>query len=223
MSVASAWTAVTRALSTAPPNDAYISWNSPGIEDPKPSEAETIKSICSSIVHLQQHNTDQHRHCFRATHVKTQGIVKGTLTVLPELPEHLRQGMFREPGKQYDIIARYANEPVFLQPDHEAGPRGLSMRVFGVEGERMEDTDTDGNTQDWFFNNAPMIELTDVNTCQEIMELRDQNFHSPMALAAKLKLRKDAWKQSAPGMEYNKLHVIGTPKILTESRHVAQY
>ena len=56
------------------------------------------------------------RHAFRAIHVKTQGIMKGKLSILPDLPPHLRQGIFAEPGKTY-VTARYANEPVFLQPD----------------------------------------------------------------------------------------------------------
>jgi hypothetical protein len=34
---------------------------------------------------------NKHRHAFRATHVKTQGIVKGKLTVNEGLPEHLAQ------------------------------------------------------------------------------------------------------------------------------------
>jgi hypothetical protein len=80
--------------------------------------------------------------------------------------------MFRYPGKSYDMVARYANEPVFLQADQDPGPRGLSMKVFGVNGERLEGTDLKNSTQDIFFNNAPMIELTDIDTCLEIMRLR---------------------------------------------------
>lgn len=147
----------------------------------------------------QQHNFDQHRHAFRATHVKTQGIVKGKLTVPSDLPSHLRQGLFKTPGKTYDVAARYANEPVFLQADQEPGPRGLGLRVFGVEGKRLEGADADATTQDFFFNNAPMIELTDIDTCLEIMQLRGKYFDSPTKLAAATKLRTDAIKQNAPG------------------------
>ncbi|KAF2110858.1 catalase-like domain-containing protein [Lophiotrema nucula] len=188
------------ALSSAPPNDAYLRWDAPGVEHIRPDEAGKAKKIGETMNKMQQHNFDQHRHCFRATHVKTQGIVKGTLTVLPDLAPHLRQGMFKQPGKTYDVAARYANEPVFLQPDQDPGPRGLGMRVFGVEGERLEGADPDGTTQDWFFNNAPMIELTDIDTCLDIMQLREQNFDSPTMLSAKTKVRTDAVKQNAPGM-----------------------
>jgi hypothetical protein len=199
MSLTGAYNTVKQALSTAPPNDAYIRWDAPGVESPKPDEEKKAREIGETMNKMQQHNFDQHRHAFRATHVKTQGIVKGKLTVLSDLPNHLRQGLFQGPGKTYDIAARYANEPVFLQPDQDPGPRGLSLRIFGVEGERLEGADPDATTQDFFFNNAPMIELTDIDTCLEIMQLREKYFDSPIKLAAATKLRTDAIKQSAPG------------------------
>ncbi|KAF2030889.1 heme-dependent catalase [Setomelanomma holmii] len=200
MSLTGAYNTVKRAISSAPPNDAYLAWNASGVETPKPDEEEKARRIGQTMNKMQQHNFDQHRHAYRATHVKSQGFVKGKLTVLPDLPNHLQQGLFKTPGKTYDVAARYANEPVFLQADQEPSPRGLGLRVFGVEGQRLAGADQDATTQDWFFNNAPMIELTDIDTCLEIMELREKYFDSPTKLAAATKLRTDAIKQSAPGM-----------------------
>jgi hypothetical protein len=199
MSLTSALNTVKRAISSAPPNDAYFHWDAPGVETPKQDEEDKARKIGETMNKMQQHNFDQHRHVFRATHVKTQGIVKGKLTVLPDLPSHLQQGLFKIPGRSFDVAARYANEPVFLQADQEPGPRGLGLRVFGVEGERLEGADANAKTQDFFFNNAPMIELTDIDTCLEIMQLREKYFDSPVKLAAATKLRTDAIKQSAPG------------------------
>jgi hypothetical protein len=206
MSLTGAYNTMKRAISTAPPRDAYLRWDAPGVEDPRSDEEEKTRQIGETMNKMQQHNFDQHRHAFRATHVKTQGIVKGKLTVLPDLASHLQQGLFKQPGKSYNIAARYANEPVFLQADQEPGPRGLGLRVFHVEGERLEGADANGTTQDFFFNNAPMIELTDVDTCLEIMQLREKYFDSPVKLAAATKLRTDAIKQSAPG---------GSPTLVT--------
>lgn len=195
-----AYNQVKAAVSTAPARDAYLAWNAPGVEDVKPNEEETARAVGVTMNKMQQHNFDQHRHCFRATHVKTQGIVKGKLTVLPDLPIHLQQGIFEVPGKIYDVAGRYASEPVFLQADQEPGPRGLGLRVFGVEGQRLPSADQEANTQDFFFNNAPMIELTDLPTCLEIMQLREKYFDSPMKLGAATKLRTDPIKQTAPFM-----------------------
>lgn len=197
--LSSTWTSVKQAVSTAPPSDAYLPWDSPGVETIKPDEEAKIAQIQNVMERMQKHNFDKHRHAFRATHVKTQGIVKGKLTVQANLPEHLQQGIFAHPGKSYDVIVRYANEPYYLQADQEAGPRGLSMKVFGVSGPRLEE-DQSGSTQDFFFNNAPSIELTDIDTTLDIMSLREKYFDDPAGLGRALKLRTDMIKQHAPYM-----------------------
>lgn len=197
MALTEAYNTVKRALSTAPPTDAYLRYDAPAVETVLPNEEDTARQIGSTMTRMQQHNLDKHRHCFRATHVKTQGIVKGTLTVPSLLPSHLQQGLFKTPGRTYPVAARYANEPIFLTPDQEPGPRGLSMRVFGAEGERLEGASSDA-VQDFFFNNAPSIELTDINTCLEIMQMRERYFDSPVKLAAATRLRTDAVKQTSP-------------------------
>jgi hypothetical protein len=43
MSITGAYETVKRALSTAPPNDAYLSWDAPGVETAKPDEEEKAK------------------------------------------------------------------------------------------------------------------------------------------------------------------------------------
>ena len=198
-SVAANYNTVKRAFSTAPPNDAYLRWDAPGVENAKPDEEAKALQIAETMNKMQTHNFDQHRHAFRATHVKTQAIVKGSLSVPSSLPSHLRQGLFATSGK-YDVAARYANEPVFLQTDQEPGPRGLALIVFGVTGERLEGVSNDVSTQEFFFNNAPMLELTDIDTTLEIMQLRERYFDDPAALSRQLKLRTDIIKQNAPAM-----------------------
>lgn len=135
--------------------------------------------------------------------------MKGTLTINPDIPAHLRQGIF-QPGSQYSVIARYANEPTFYLPDNQRAPRGLGLKIFGVQGDRLgnEEQAKGNRTQDFMFNNAPMVELTDINTTLEIMRLREQYFDSPLKLQGALALRSDRMKQFAPGMLPNN-HLIG--------------
>jgi hypothetical protein len=196
-----AYTATKKALSTAPPADACLRWDAPGVEVMKPDEEHKYHEVAACMNKMQKRNFDLHRHAFRATHVKTQGLVKGTLTVLPNLPQHLRQGLFSEPGKEYPVIVRYANEPVFIQPDNTPGPRGLAMKVFLGKNhgyELLEGADPASTTQDFFFNNTPSIELTDIDVLLDIMNLRLSHFDSPTALQAATALRTDAVKQMAP-------------------------
>ena len=45
-----------------------------------------------------------------------------------------------------------------------------------------------------------MIELTGIDTCLKIIQLREKHFDDPNGLSMALKLRTDAIKQHAPGM-----------------------
>lgn len=165
--LSSTYTTVKQALSSAPPNDAYLPWDSPGVEVVKPDESAKTAELQQVMERMQRRNFAKHRRAFTATHVKTQGIVKGTLKVQDDLPGHLQQGIFAEPGRLYDLAARYANEPFLLQADQEPGPRGMSMKIFGVNGPRLEGVENPTNTQDFLFNNSPSIKLTDLDTTLE--------------------------------------------------------
>lgn len=69
------------------------------------------------------------------------------------------------------------------------------MRIFNVLDERLGSHGNETESvQDFFFNNAPMIELTDIDTCLEIMQLREKYFDNPKGLSLALKTRKDMIK-----------------------------
>lgn len=194
-------TATKQALSTAPPTDQYLRWDAPGVEVLQPDEEAKGRQIAEVMTRMQKKNFAKHRKAFTATHVKSQGMVKGKLQVRSDLPTHLQQGMFSEPGRTYDVAARYANEPYLLQADQEPGPRGFAMKVFGVEGARLPSPgNEEGTTQDWLMNNSPALELTDVDTTLDIMSLREKYFDNPNQLGLQLKLRTDAIKQHGPYM-----------------------
>lgn len=70
--------------------------------------------------------------------------------------------MFAKPGT-YDMIMRYSSLTPKLLPDNLAAPRGIGMKIFGVEGEKIWGEDK--NTQDWTFNvsttKTPMTSTSD--------------------------------------------------------------
>ncbi|KAL2050383.1 hypothetical protein ABVK25_009355 [Lepraria finkii] len=67
----------------------------------------------------------------------------------------------------------------------------MSMKIFNVKGEKLEGTSNGKiSTQDFFWNYAPMIELTDIHTCLEIMALREKYFDNPTGLFLALKTQK---------------------------------
>ena len=115
-------------------------------------------------------------------------------------------------------MARFANEPSFVLPDNTNAPRGLGMKVFGVKGERILDDQAGLETQDFLWNNAPMVELTDVKTTLEIQRLRERYFDDHVQLKKELAKRRDAAKQLAPGQLPNTYLLGGTMYSQGQSR-----
>lgn len=76
----------------------------------------------------------------RFGNTKTFGVVRGEFTVLPDLPEHLRHGLFAEP-RAYPAWVRFSGPGPFAPPDLEDyGQCSVGIKVMGVPGPKlMED------------------------------------------------------------------------------------
>ncbi len=61
--------------------------------------------------------------------------MRGTMTVLDGLPAQLAQGLFAKPG-QYDVAMRFSTLPGDILDDSVSTPRGLAVKVIGVQGAR---------------------------------------------------------------------------------------
>ena len=60
----------------------------------QPNEDEDIAACRVILNQMQTRAHNNHRYAVRGAHAKSHGILYGELTVLPDLPEHLRQGIF---------------------------------------------------------------------------------------------------------------------------------
>ena len=69
----------------------------------------------------------------RAFHRKQILALRARLEVLPDLPEHARQGLFAKPGG-YDAWIRLSNGSVDVAGDRKPDIRGFGVRVLGVDG-----------------------------------------------------------------------------------------
>lgn len=107
----------------------YIRWDDPNVEKKPEGEDEDIRAVAEQINAIQKAQYNSHRHCYSGmqvqgqlhvllrslltesgTHARTQGIVKGTLVVEKNLPEHLKQSMFAE-EREWPVLCRYSSEP----------------------------------------------------------------------------------------------------------------
>lgn len=173
----------------------FIRYDNPSVEQIQDDEEQKISDIIESFRSMQEKNVKKYKYGLRGTHSKTQGIVKGTLTVPSDLPAYLSQGLFKHSG-EYPVVLRYANEPTQVEDDRIPGPRGLGMKVFNVPGPKLLEEEN-STTQDFFFSNVPTLELTNVTVCRDIQALRDKYFDDPEGLKQALKQRDDAKIQLA--------------------------
>jgi hypothetical protein len=49
-------------------------WDAPGVEVIEPGEEEKIQAVSDQFNRFQMMNFNEHMHCLRGTHLKTQGV-----------------------------------------------------------------------------------------------------------------------------------------------------
>lgn len=125
----------------------------PDVEDVAPDEADTIEGLNKAFDEILKTTAEEYGHAVRAVHAKPHGVLKATMTVADNLPTELAQGLFAAPGR-YDALMRLSTNPGDILDDAIGLPRGLALKVIGVEGERLPDAG-EARTQDFIMVNAP--------------------------------------------------------------------
>lgn len=128
-----------------------INWRRPndrlGLAEEKMDEDED-KSL-DAIIDLM---SDQMRGHFkpgayeRGGNTKTHGILKATVTIRDDLPEHCRQGIFAE-AKEYDAYVRFSGPGPDVPSDiRDVGFTSMAVKLMGVPGKKLMDEEK--HTQD---------------------------------------------------------------------------
>ncbi len=117
----------------------------------------------------------------RDAHPKCLGLLKANFTVLDNIPEELKVGVFKE-GKTYNSLIRISNASGSVQSDKKKDFRGFAIKLLGVEGERF--TQDEKQTQDFLLMSHPTMPLGTVKL------FRDAVYYSikwhPLILVSKL-------------------------------------
>ncbi len=122
---------------------------------------------------------ERHRHAVRDAHAKSHGFLKAELLV-PELPSHLRQGLFSRPAS-YPVIIRLSSAPGDIHSDSIAAPRGMAIKVMGVDGERLLADDA-GRNQDFLLVNIPILSFGTIRKYRQLVGLLEANAGNPAFL-----------------------------------------
>jgi hypothetical protein len=147
-------------------------------------EAKQIENIARLMIEQLKQRYPGEEAVRRGVHAKDHGCVRARFKVDDSLPEHLRVGVFAEPGHGYDALVRFSNAAVTAAPDSSTqngvtshGSRGMAVMLLGVTGTPL--LPTNGPlTQDFLMINQPVFAFSNVEDylalSQILLEDHDQ-------------------------------------------------
>ena len=150
------------------------------VEVVQPDEEQTFDDIAATMQDIASKIGDRQRHTVRAVHAKSHALLKAELTVRDGLPEPLRQGLFARTGS-YGTVMRFSTNPGDILSDHISSPRGLAIKVVGVEGETVP-SHAGEVTQDFVMVNAKAFETKDAKGFLKNLKVLDKHANDSEAL-----------------------------------------
>ena len=175
-------------------------------------EPQAIADIIASMTRESEIVAARHGHAVRASHAKSHGLLKGTLEILPNLPEPYRQGLFAAPGT-HEVLVRLATGPGEILPDRVATHRGMAIKVLGVDGAMLPGHDA--RTQDFVLASGPAFPQPDA--AGFLASMKQLEAATPLPAAAKAAVSTVARAASAVlgavGVSSNTLDFFGHPPI----------
>ena len=149
----------------------YIGY-SPDVEVLGEDEERLTAEILEIMATTNRRAFERHRHAVRDAHAKSHGFLKGEL-IVHELPSHLRQGLFARPAN-YPVVIRLSSAPGDIHSDTIPAPRGMAIKVIGVEGERLLPEDQ-GHNQDFLLVNIPTLSFGTIGKYRQLISLLEKN------------------------------------------------
>ncbi len=150
------------------------------VETVQPDEQKTFDDIAATMKDISHKIGDRQRHTTRTVHAKSHALVKAELTIKADLPEPLRQGLAAQPGS-YGTILRFSTNPGDILSDHISSPRGLAMKIIGLEGARVPNH-PGAVTQDFTMVNGKVFDTKDAAGFLKNIQLLDKNANAPEAV-----------------------------------------
>jgi hypothetical protein len=114
----------------------------------------------------------------RALHAKGNCGVEGEFSVLADLPEYARSGLFAKPAT-YRAYVRYSNGNPARQSDTKGDVRGIAVKVVGVDGKKIIPGMEQERTQDFLLIRTPTIPFRDADEFVAVVTAAGQ---SPLLL-----------------------------------------
>ncbi len=129
---------------------------SSAVETTEADEAETTQGMIDALRDIAETTFKDSGRALRGVHAKSHGLLSAQLHIDDGLPPELAQGLFAQPGN-YPVVMRFSTTPGDILDDDVSTPRGLAIKIIGVEGERLSGSE-DEATQDFVMVNGPAFD-----------------------------------------------------------------
>ncbi|EJN09531.1 catalase family protein [Herbaspirillum sp. YR522] len=130
----------------------------PAFETMEPDEPQTEAGLIDALTKISETVFRHSEHAQRAVHAKSHGLLRGEIEVLPGLPTALAQGVFARPAR-YPVLMRLSTSPGDVLDDKVSTPRGMAIKIVGVEGARLPGSEG-AVTQDLVLINGPSFSVS---------------------------------------------------------------
>ena len=139
------------------------------VEQIEDDEAQSIAELIDTMRTINETTFRDSGHGYRGVHAKSHGLLRGELSVLENLSEPLAQGLFAQAG-HYPVVMRFSTTPGDILDDSVSTPRGVAIKLIGVEGERLPGSENDV-TQDFVLVNGPAFNKPDLRSFLKAVKL----------------------------------------------------
>jgi Catalase len=150
-------------------------------------EANTSQLIADAVeAGIREHYHDGNAR--RDVHVKATGLMRAEFRVNDSISPDLAKGVFI-PGKTYQALIRFSNGAGKEQPDSHNDTRGIAIKLLGVPGPKLLETDKDAMTQDFIMVQDPLFFAKTAEVYLSVMRNLNggllQQLHIPFDLGLK--------------------------------------
>ena len=139
------------------------------LETIAPDEAETHAELTATLMGILRTVHEDHGHAYRSVHAKSHALLEARFEVLDGLPTELAQGLFAQ-AKSYDAVVRISTNAGDPLPDSISLPRGMAVKVIGVDGPRLPGSEGE-TTQDFVMANGKAFAAPDAKAFLKNLKL----------------------------------------------------